>query len=77
MGYPMAVNLRSKMDPAHTLLICDVSDDALSKYQAQMQENGPVKVVSNGCEAVQAAVSGSVRVVAHIAALTDTPRTWS
>lgn len=57
MGYPMAVNLRSKMDPAHTLLICDVSEDVLSRYQTQMRENGPMEVVSNGYEAVQAAVS--------------------
>ncbi|GAB7349607.1 hypothetical protein MBLNU459_g0293t2 [Dothideomycetes sp. NU459] len=55
MGYPMAVNLRKKMDPSHTLLVCDVSEDALLRFQTQMEGKGPVRTVTNGFEAVQAA----------------------
>jgi 3-hydroxyisobutyrate/3-hydroxypropionate dehydrogenase len=55
MGYPMALNLRSKMPPTSTLLIADVSAPALSSFQAQMSGKGPIKEVSNGFEAVQAA----------------------
>lgn len=60
MGYPMAVNLRSKIDSSKTLLICDVSEEALSKFEKQMEGKGPVKRVKNGFEAVQQAVCTSV-----------------
>ena len=56
MGYSMAINLRSKVGSDTTILICDVSEDALSRFQAQMQGKGPIRVVKNGCEAVQQAV---------------------
>lgn len=56
MGYPMAVNLRSKLDPSKTVLICDVSEEALSKFEKQMADKGPVRRVKNGFEAVQQAV---------------------
>jgi hypothetical protein len=56
MGYGMAVNLRSKMDPSMTLLICDVAEAALDKFQTQMAEKGPISVVKNGFEAAQKAV---------------------
>lgn len=58
MGYPMAINLRTKLGPEYKLLICDVSSDALHKFQDEMQEKktGPVEVVANGFEAVKAAV---------------------
>ena len=59
MGYPMAVNLRSKMGPEKTLLICDVSEEAIAKFQKQMDGKGPIKVVKNGFEAVQQAVSAN------------------
>ncbi|PNS20506.1 hypothetical protein CAC42_5956 [Sphaceloma murrayae] len=52
MGYPMAINLRKKMDPSHKLLICDVSKEALSKFQSEMSGSGPIEVVANGAEAV-------------------------
>ncbi|TKX26220.1 hypothetical protein C1H76_1573 [Elsinoe australis] len=52
MGYPMAINLRKKMDPSHKLLICDVSKDALTKFQSEMSGSGPIEVVANGAEAV-------------------------
>lgn len=56
MGYPMAINLRKKMDPSHKLLICDVSKDALTKFQSEMSGSGPIEVVANGAEAVAQAV---------------------
>jgi hypothetical protein len=56
MGYPMAVNLRNGLSPECTLLICDVNEDAISKFQKQVEEKGPVKVISNGFEAANAAV---------------------
>ena len=56
MGYPMAVNLRTKMEPGETLLICDVSEDAIKRFQAQTEGKGTVGVVKNGFDAVQAAV---------------------
>ncbi|EUC28618.1 hypothetical protein COCCADRAFT_30161 [Bipolaris zeicola 26-R-13] len=54
MGYPMAVNLRKKMSPEVTLCICDVSETALSRFQAEMSGEGPIKVVKNGFEAANA-----------------------
>jgi 3-hydroxyisobutyrate/3-hydroxypropionate dehydrogenase len=57
MGYPMAVNLRSKLGQDKTLLICDVSEEAIAKFQKQMEGKGPIKVVKNGFEAAQEAVS--------------------
>lgn len=57
MGYPMAVNLRKKMSPEVTLCICDVSETALSRFQAEMSGEGPIKVVKNGFEAANASVS--------------------
>lgn len=56
MGYPMALNLRSGIDKATKLLICDVSEDALARFQKQTEGKGPVEVVKNGYEAVQQAV---------------------
>jgi hypothetical protein len=61
MGYPMAVNLRNGLSPDYTLLICDVNKDAISKFQKQVEGNGPVKVISNGFEAANAAVSSQLR----------------
>ncbi|KAF2453165.1 3-hydroxyisobutyrate dehydrogenase [Lineolata rhizophorae] len=52
MGYPMAVNLRTKMPADQTLLICDVSKDAIARFQAQMAGKGAVEVVGSGFDAV-------------------------
>lgn len=52
----MAVNLRSKLDPEYTLLMCDVSEGVIEKFQRQMNGEGPVEVVQNGFEAVKRAV---------------------
>ncbi len=58
MGYGMAVNLRKKMKSSMTLLICDVNEGALEKFQTDMNE-GPIQVVKNGAEAARGAVRPS------------------
>ncbi|PMD13522.1 3-hydroxyisobutyrate dehydrogenase [Hyaloscypha hepaticicola] len=55
MGYPMGVNLRNGLSPDYTLLICDVNTEAISKFQKQVEGKGPVKVITNGFEAANAA----------------------
>ncbi|RAR11219.1 3-hydroxyisobutyrate dehydrogenase-like protein [Stemphylium lycopersici] len=55
MGYPMALNLRKGLDSSHTLLVCDVSDDALSRFQKDAEGLGPVEPVKSGFDAVQRA----------------------
>jgi 3-hydroxyisobutyrate/3-hydroxypropionate dehydrogenase len=62
MGYPMAINLRSGIDKNTKLLICDVSEDALSRFQKQTEGKGPVEVVKNGYEAVQQAVRSNLAI---------------
>jgi hypothetical protein len=57
MGFPMAINLRRKIGPSVTILICDVSAYAIERFQSQTDDQGPVQVVRNGFEAVQNAVS--------------------
>lgn len=59
MGYPMAVNLRSKLSSEYTVLVGDVNKASIEKFKAQMQGKGPVGVVANGAEAVKASVSYS------------------
>lgn len=56
MGYPMALNLRKGLGPDYTLLVCDVVEAAISSFQDDAQGRGPVAVVKNGFEAVNAAV---------------------
>ena len=57
MGYPMALNLLKGLGPEKTLLICDVSKDALERFQAEAKGEAAVAVVQNGFEAAKAAVS--------------------
>lgn len=57
MGYPMAKNLRVGLGPETTLLICDVNTEAIARFQKETEGQGPVSVVTNGFEAVKAAVS--------------------
>lgn len=57
MGFPMAVNLRTKMDKNTKLLVCDVSEEQIGKYRTKVQGKGEVEVVSNGAEAARLAVS--------------------
>lgn len=57
MGYPMAINLRRKLDPNVTLLISDISPAAVTRFQDEASEYGPVEVVQNGFEAAEDAVS--------------------
>ena len=61
MGYPMAKNLRTKMDPKDTLLICDISVETTSRFQEEMEGKGPIGVVYNGAEAAKSAVSGHIK----------------
>ena len=39
-----------------TLLICDVSEEAIAKFQKQMEGKGPIKVAKNGSECAQQSV---------------------
>jgi 3-hydroxyisobutyrate dehydrogenase-like beta-hydroxyacid dehydrogenase len=55
MGYPMALNLRRGLDGSHTLLICDVSSDALTRFQHDAEGHGPVSIVDSGHDAIQRA----------------------
>ncbi|RFU26829.1 hypothetical protein B7463_g9512, partial [Scytalidium lignicola] len=55
MGYSMAVNLRIRMDPSATLLICDINETAIEKFQKQMVGKGPIEVVKTGKEAASRA----------------------
>ncbi|KAF2006079.1 3-hydroxyisobutyrate dehydrogenase-like protein, partial [Amniculicola lignicola CBS 123094] len=55
MGYPMALNLRKGLSPSHTLLICDVVPSAISRFQTDTKDHGPVEIIKNGYEAVQKA----------------------
>ncbi|CAK7202832.1 hypothetical protein SEUCBS139899_005559 [Sporothrix eucalyptigena] len=62
MGYPMAVNLFKGLDDSKTLLVCDVSEDAISRFHIETdglrksKPNSPsVSVVKNGFDAAKAA----------------------
>jgi 3-hydroxyisobutyrate dehydrogenase-like beta-hydroxyacid dehydrogenase len=55
MGYPMALNLRKGLDDSHTLLICDVSTEALSRFQRDAEGQGPVSIAKGGFDAIQRA----------------------
>ncbi|KAH9989596.1 hypothetical protein F4779DRAFT_632161 [Xylariaceae sp. FL0662B] len=54
MGYPMAKNLLTGISPEKTLLICDVSTEALNRFIQETQGKSTVKVISNGFEAAEA-----------------------
>ena len=59
MGFPMAVNLRSKVDKSTKILICDVSPDQIEKYKSTVQGKGEVGTIANGAEAARQAVSSA------------------
>jgi 3-hydroxyisobutyrate dehydrogenase len=59
MGYGMAVNLRSKLDRSVKFYICDVNQEAIKRFQSELDGYGPIEVVKSGAEAVQVAVSHS------------------
>lgn len=61
MGYPMAKNLRAGLGKDKTMLICDVSKEALDRFVQETEGQGPVQVVSNGFEAAKAAVRRAPR----------------
>ncbi|KAJ8124926.1 hypothetical protein O1611_g8715 [Lasiodiplodia mahajangana] len=55
MGYPMAKNLLSGLGREKTLLICDVSAEALDRFTKEAQGQAAVEVISNGFEATKVA----------------------
>ncbi|KAF7188971.1 putative 3-hydroxyisobutyrate dehydrogenase, mitochondrial [Pseudocercospora fuligena] len=57
MGYPMALNLRRKIDSDRELIVCDINQDVINRFQKQTEDDGPVKVVNTAYEALQEAVS--------------------
>lgn len=59
MGYPMAKNLRKGLSPDQTLLICDVNQAAITRFQEETADQGPVQVITNGLEAAKAAVKAT------------------
>ncbi|KAK3309227.1 NAD binding domain of 6-phosphogluconate dehydrogenase-domain-containing protein [Chaetomium strumarium] len=55
MGYPMAKNLRAGLGRDKKLLVCDVNNDALHRFKAETEGQGPVEIVNNGFEAAKEA----------------------
>ncbi|KAI1504556.1 NAD binding domain of 6-phosphogluconate dehydrogenase-domain-containing protein [Biscogniauxia marginata] len=55
MGYPMAKNLLAGLGPEKTLLICDVSTEAIDRFVKEAEGKVTVQPVSNGFEAAKAA----------------------
>lgn len=55
MGYPMAKNLRAGLGKDKTLLICDVSKEALERFVKETEGQGPVRIVGTGFEAAKQA----------------------
>ncbi len=56
MGYGMAVNLRTKVNRDITLVVCDVNQEAVDRFRAEVTDHGPIEVARNGFEAIQKAV---------------------
>ncbi|KAI1313331.1 6-phosphogluconate dehydrogenase [Xylaria venustula] len=55
MGYPMARNLFKSLGPEKTLLICDVSTQALDRFIAEAKGQATVRVVTKGFQIAQEA----------------------
>lgn len=77
MGYPMALNLRKGLDASTTLLINDVVESAISKFQKDAEGLGPVEVIKSGYEAAQKAVSTAPVTPLLIKSADDKARIWS
>ncbi|KAK5390412.1 hypothetical protein LTS13_000493 [Exophiala xenobiotica] len=73
MGYNMAVNLRTKMPKEQTLVVCDVSEAAISRFREQMKDSGPVVTAKTGSEAIQQACSYSYILVCQDTIITVLP----
>lgn len=56
MGYPMAVNLRSKIDSSTTLVVCDTNKRATKKFCSELNGKGPIVEVETAAEAAKRAV---------------------
>lgn len=58
MGYPMAVNLCSKLDKDKVMVICDVDKGALQKFEAEASAGQRrVIIAKSAAEAIGMAVS--------------------
>ena len=56
MGYPMAINLWSKIGSDRQMFICDVNKSALDKFQTETGGKGSVEVKDSAYQVIQAAV---------------------
>lgn len=56
MGYPMAINLRSKIDSDRQMFICDVKKSALDNFQTETEGKGSAEVKDSAYQVIQAAV---------------------
>lgn len=56
MGYPMAVNLRSKIGRETTIVVYDTNVEACKRFQAEESKHGSIEIVDNAYEAILAAV---------------------
>lgn len=57
MGYPMAKNIRQKMDSAGTLWIYDVNKDACAKFARECSCFGPVEIASSAKKVAENALT--------------------
>lgn len=58
MGYPMAVNLRNKLDKEKAMVICDVNEEAIQRFVSEASTTErQVRVVPSAAEAITLAVS--------------------
>lgn len=57
MGYPMAVNLRSKIGKEKKIVVCDINAAVCEKFKAEEWMHGPIEIVENGLKAIEVAVS--------------------
>jgi 3-hydroxyisobutyrate/3-hydroxypropionate dehydrogenase len=55
MGYAMASNVRKKMSPKSTLVLCDVNHDACQRFVQQFGHLGAVRIVESAKEAAEVA----------------------
>lgn len=56
MGYPMAVNLRSKVGRETAIMVYDTNVEACKRFQAEESKHGSTEIVNNVYEAILAAV---------------------
>lgn len=58
MGYPMAINLRKKLPQTSKLVICDVNQEAISRFVEETKDpHGTVAVATTPKEVAASSVS--------------------